>query len=295
MAGTRSPNMNKESANQGDRLKHALLLEVLDRTRSWPDVTYAETHAGAGVYLEEAQAAQKPDEQYVRLLREEVERSHLTEGDDGPGVAYLGWLKRWWALKRGDYPGSAVTALRWLQEHRPEEFEIRLTEGGEETCAKLKEVLGDAYRDQARYGSFADHLDWLTEPENLVLLVDPFGIVEGFDPERSGDGLRRGKIDHNVVRKILERCRAKERAIVLFWWSAGQKLAEHHAATSKLFEEWQTSHENISYRQFYDWPSPHKVGVMGMNGGAEIVSMLPGKDDWERSWLKGVIREKGRE
>jgi hypothetical protein len=49
MAGDRSPDMDLHSANPGDRLKHALLLEILEGTHDWPDVTYAETHAGSGI------------------------------------------------------------------------------------------------------------------------------------------------------------------------------------------------------------------------------------------------------
>jgi hypothetical protein len=287
--------MNEKSANQGDRLKHALLLEVLERAQTWPDVTYAETHAGAAIYRAEGQAAQKPDKQYIRLLREEVERSHLAEGDNEPGAAYLGWLKEWWLApsKDGTYPGSALTALHWLREHHAERFELRLTEGGEATCKQLKEELGEAYRDQAKHGSFHDHLDWLTERENLILLVDPFGIVKEFDPGRSSDGLRTGKIDHEVVRKILNRCLSKERAIVLFWWSSGQKLAEHHEATSRLLEQWGDEHSRVSYRQFHDGRYNHKLGLMGISGGAGIVSGIPGRDDWARAWLKNVIYEKG--
>src|SRR5690349_2843162 len=150
MAGGRSADMNKQSANPGDRLKHALLLEVLEGTRAWPAITYGETHAGAGAYREVGQANRAPREQHIRLLREEVERSDPAEGNDGPGTAYLRWLRDWWATpsNAGTYPGSALTALRWLQRHHPERFEIRLTEGCEATCGKLKEALGEAYRDK---------------------------------------------------------------------------------------------------------------------------------------------------
>ncbi len=51
---------DKNSANEGDQLKHSLLAEVLSRCVVWHSLTYAETHAGAGIYLEANQRAQKP-------------------------------------------------------------------------------------------------------------------------------------------------------------------------------------------------------------------------------------------
>ena len=49
--------IDERSANAGDILKHSLLLEVLGRC-SWCELTYAETHAGAGRYS----AARQPPE-----------------------------------------------------------------------------------------------------------------------------------------------------------------------------------------------------------------------------------------
>ena len=73
------------------------------------------------------------------------------------------------------YPGSALTASRWLMGHRPpEQFEIRLTEGDKETCDALRRALVIP-EDQIKQGSYELYLDWLTKEDNLVLLVDPFG------------------------------------------------------------------------------------------------------------------------
>src|SRR4051794_33862495 len=63
----KSVDMDEKSANPGDRMKHALSLEVLCRTVDWPIVTYSETHAGAGVYNE---SKQRPASAYIRTLRE---------------------------------------------------------------------------------------------------------------------------------------------------------------------------------------------------------------------------------
>src|SRR4051812_39581697 len=107
--------MGKKAANNGDRLKHALLLEVLERTGDWAGVVYAETHAGAGAY----HAGDQTKDKYILDLRQKVENAPTTA--TGPGFAYLTWLREWWGdpANRESYPGSAVTVLRWLQRHRP--------------------------------------------------------------------------------------------------------------------------------------------------------------------------------
>jgi hypothetical protein len=296
MAGDRSPDMNKQSANQGDRLKHALLLEVLEGTQAWPDVTYAETHAGSGIYRAKGQAAQKPVKQYIRLLREEVERTHLDEGDNGPGAAYLRWLKEWWGSPSNDdtyYPGSALTASHWLTGHRPpEQFEIRLTEGDKETCDDLRKALVIP-EDQVKQGPFDVYLHWLTETDNLVLLVDPFGIVTKFGESGACCGPERGQIDHDVVKKILDLCAHKERAIVHFWWSSAQGYKYYHAATTCLFEGWRGQQGAVTHREFHDKYN-HRSTIFGIGTGAEIVDGLPGRKSWVKSWLKSVIYEKPR-
>jgi hypothetical protein len=40
---------SSNAANPGDQLKHGLLAELLSRCVDWPSLTYAETHAGAGI------------------------------------------------------------------------------------------------------------------------------------------------------------------------------------------------------------------------------------------------------
>jgi hypothetical protein len=296
MAGDRSPDMDLHSANPGDRLKHALLLEALEGTHAWPDVTYAETHAGSGIYRARGQAAQEPDKQYIRLLREEVERTHLDEGDTGPGVTYLRWLKEWWGAPSDDdtyYPGSALTASRWLMGHRPpEQFEIRLTEGDKETCDALRRALVIP-EDQIKQGSYEIYLDWLTKEDNLVLLVDPFGIVTKFGESGACCGPDRGQIDHDVARRILDLCARKGRAIIHFWWSSAQAYKYYHAATTSFFESWSDQHAAVTHREFHDNHN-HRVTIFGTGAAAEIVEGLPRRRRWEKSWLKSVIYEKPR-
>ena len=90
-------NMDEKAANNGDRLKHALLLEILGRAApSWPTVVYAETHAGAGVYYQEEQS--KQGQQYISDLRALISET-ISSGSPAPesaGFNYFAALKRWW-------------------------------------------------------------------------------------------------------------------------------------------------------------------------------------------------------
>src|SRR5690606_8567720 len=115
--------------------------------------------------------------------------------------------------------------LHFLQRHRPNTPpNIRLTEKDEAACRRLKEASGLS-PEAAKNQSFHDELDWLTEEDNLVLLVDPFGCVSSYNTARGGDD---GLIDHRTIRDILNRCAGKERAIVSLWWGFGQALRGHH-------------------------------------------------------------------
>ncbi len=146
-------------------MKHALLLEVLERTIGWPDQVYAETHAGAGVYLAQNQ---KVGEKHIDELWEIVAKACDTS--DGPGFAYLSWLKHWWGdtANRGWYPGSAVTALQCLNRMRPSgEPIIRLTERNSVACDRLRRALGPRGAHAAKSASFLEELDWLMERDNL--------------------------------------------------------------------------------------------------------------------------------
>ncbi len=287
--------MDNKAANHGDRLKHALLLEVLERTVGWPSVVCAETHAGAGGYHANPQSKNG----HIVKLRQKVEK--LTANCEGPGRAYLTWLTQWWSntANQESYPGSAVTALGWLQEHRSDNsFVIRLTEKDGATCTRLKQALRDladpakqALRDladPAKQASFLGKLDWLTGEDNLVLLVDPFGCVKSF--EDSDRGIDNGWIDHNAVNAILKRCAGKQRAVVSFWWSYGHKLGDHHQPNCDLLTRWAQQHGSAACRVFHDGNN-HANALIGIGCGADVVRDLPGRAACENSWLKDTVYE----
>ena len=206
-------NMDKKSANPGDRMKHALS-EILARTAAWPNVTYSETHAGAGIYRE---ANQKPAKPYIRNLRERVlwllrptidlNRNASSARTQPVAGAYLELLGQWW-LKPEQfelYPGSATQAGEYLTTMN-REFSLRLTEADPLTCQRLQAAV-QGFPGEVRCCSFEDEIDWLTEPDRLCLVVDPFRCVDSFlGHGESLDGkfdVTKGDIDHDIVRDIL--------------------------------------------------------------------------------------------
>ncbi len=222
MAKKKPVNMDQKAGNAGDRMKHALSLEVLSRTSSWDQVTYAETHAGAGEYLQKKQTTPP----HIRDLRDIVlwqivhQSSKASRSQMLAGSTYLELLKNWWfdTGNHGKYPGSAKQAAIYLNassENRS--FELRLTEKAGDAFKRLKKAVAD-FPGEARKRSFYDERGWLTKPDNLVLVVDPFRCVESFEMHDATD-IENGDIDHGVIKELLDLCAKKQAAVLHFWWS----------------------------------------------------------------------------
>ncbi len=184
--------MDKNAANDGDRLKHPLCLEVIGRCSTWEDITYAETHGGAGRYLASDQSEGVP---HIRRTRDEIRYlgdrprlalNHLDEVK--PGGRYLSLLREWWNKpeNEGAYPGSVLQAATQLTNTRTAgSWNIRVTESDKPTFTRLSEALKDLGV-QPKYAGFQHEWKWLTEPDNLILLIDPFTMaaIEGQERER---------------------------------------------------------------------------------------------------------------
>src|ERR1035441_1765647 len=174
--------MRQKAANRGDRLKHALLLESLKaivESGTWRTLTYAETHAGAGKYLaadQEKPRQIEPLQRKVRRLERKAAQGIVTVGPEAAGATYLSLVKRWWQQEenwsggRPMHPGSVAIAKKFLEERwASDRFSWRLTEASESTWKALQRTIREALN-----ASFLDKLDWLTEQDHLLLLVDPF-------------------------------------------------------------------------------------------------------------------------
>jgi len=303
--------MDQKSANPGDRMKHALSLEVLSRTADWPIVTYSETHAGGGVYDE---SKQRPAKAYIRTLRELVfsipfgpasEAGAEERQNPAPGEAYLELLKRWWAEpeQSGKYPGSAKQAGEYLAWQR-RQFKLLVTEYDQTTFSKLKDAVS-GYPSEVKNESFEPNLKWMTAPEHLYLVVDPFKCLASFTghPNLSDDkfGVTKGDIDHRIVQKILRLCSKRTAAVMHFWWPtispAGKSgvaaiVADSNRQTRRLFRTWASKKKTgRCYCQFDDNHN-HASALLGVGKGADIVRQIGGLA-WEKSWLSPFLRLSG--
>lgn len=307
-AKTKKPvDMDEKSANPGDRMKHALSLEVLSRTADWPIVTYSETHAGAGIY---AESKQKPADSHIRALRERVMwelmraagTTAVQRPAPAPGAAYLDLLRRWWDCpdQFGSYPGSARQAGEYLASQQ-RQFQLLLTEYDLATCNRLK-VAVKGFPSKVEQDSFEPKLEWLTAPDYLYLVVDPFRCVESFTGHANLPdgkfGVAEGDIDHGIVHKVLRLCSDKSAAVMHFWWPTTSQegksgvsaiVAESNKATRGLFRDWESETPGRSYRQFGDGPHNHASALLGVGKGADIVRQI-GQLAWDKSWLSPFLR-----
>jgi hypothetical protein len=307
--------MDEKSANPGDRMKHALSLEVLSRIADWPTVTYSETHAGAGVYLE---SKQKPANAHIRSLRERVlwellrpnigitKAESSSAPNSAPGAAYLDLLKRWWLQPDlfGSYPGSAKQAGEYLTgQQRP--FRLLLTENHGGNCQRLRAAVKD-FPNEVKAESFeSPNLEWMTKNDDLYLVVDPFRCVESFTghPGLADDefGVTKGDIDHGIVRKILRLCSERTGVVIHFWWPTTSQdgisgvtaiVADSNKKTRSLLRTWESERQGRCYQQFEDNKHNHASALLGQGKGADVVRQI-GQLAWERSWLSPFLRHIG--
>ena len=158
---------SSNAANPGDQLKHGLLAELLSRCVDWPSLTYAETHAGAGIYSAAAQAS--PRDHIVRLQAKL--RSSDQTATVGAGAAYARLLGDWWNQPRPslDYPGSVVQAALLLRQGRTGRAtaDIRVTEA-DPVAHQLLRDAPEAIGVTSRCRGFQDEIGWLTENDSLA-------------------------------------------------------------------------------------------------------------------------------
>lgn len=277
--------MDTKAANFGDRMKHALLAELLLRTHGWPQIAYSETHAGAGTYLVHDQAKVH----HITELRERVKEAD--RADHLPGSPYLKFLRNWWESPShyDSYPGSALIATRWFERYRDTQWQVRLTEADVDNFKRLSDSLGP--RASLRANSFLPELDWLTELDSLIILVDPFGVVTNFDETQKCAGIDRGWIDHQVIRDLLNRLQSKNKAILSLWWGFGQALGVHHRCTCDLLLKYARTTKGVTCRIFHDNRN-HANAVVGFNAAADIISTLPTRRQWKVTWLRDVVHER---
>jgi hypothetical protein len=329
MAKNKKNKMDPQSANSGDRMKHALNLELLTRMRSWPSVSYSETHSGAGIYEAELQ---DPRKQHIRNLRDLVTWERLNRlGNNSSlqstaGEEFFKRLTEWWGNQENPfekYPGSARQALDFLLSIG-KKFKFRLTENDENAVRRLKSAMKPGKEHvEVKQASFRDEMVWLSEPDFLLLVVDPFKLFDSFDindkqpqsDKESADdlpqndiepsenlsrkeiGFAYGHIDLATVKKFTETIEQKGSAVIHFWWptsyqgldtalkdAVGRGIKQSH----EFFESWAGNDSNRQYHAFNDGHN-HRSSLIGIGGGALIVKEVS-ELDWKSSWLSRYVK-----
>jgi hypothetical protein len=262
--------MDVNSGNNGDRLKHFLIHEVLSRCSSWRSIGYSETHAGAGIYNSDAQTEIR---KYIGVLRRYV-RDADQEETQGPGQSYFQCLNAWWS--RGEnakqYPGSVLQACLRIGKDKLEPERFRVTEIDEDAHGRLAHALAP-YKVTPRLGGFQHSLDWLCKEDDLFLVVDPFAIVSNDQESKSEEVLNNGDLDIATLKKILSHFPGKSNAVILLWTSFGQANRVHRDVVEKMIGEWSSAHK-AEYSK-HDFTANYSTYLLGFGEGKKIVADLP--------------------
>ena len=271
---------DQNAANRGDILKHALLAELLAGCSRWQSLTYAETHAGAGTYKS---SGQEPDKQHIaQLQRKVLSEQGATRRDDGYRYEHL--LREWWNsdLNSGLYPGSVLQAAMTLEAGLASgQAMCRVTEACRDTCARLGDVLAK-YQIVPRCAGFQDEIEWLTEADPLLLLVDPFSYA------RNADGLSNGKMDLGTLKALLGHCWGKRACDVGFWCAGPHSEGHRHR---KVFDEALRNDalENRATLRSFRY-GMYSMAVIGIGDGRQVVDSLPSESRWA-VWLRSTVKE----
>jgi len=275
--------MAEKAANEGDKLKHSLLLEVLLRCKEWDSLTYAETHAGAGRYLA---ADQDKDNHYINNLSNLVAGLKHKPAEETAGSRYFYLLQDWWSDndRTGTYPGSLLQAARFLMANKIK-AEFRATEADKDTCDRLVKAVND-YGIQPEQEKFQNKIEWLTKNDKLVLLIDPLSFAEDFF-KASEKKVNKGGMDLPTLAKLLDPCWEKKSAVVLFWSGFGNKGGHVKKGIAYGWLKCICEQKKASMCCHHD-ARLHNIFVIGIGEGKKITDQLL-QLDWSGSWLSKTI------
>ena len=196
-------NQKSKSANIGDQLKHCPFPFIFDEIKDWGNLTYSETHAGQGVY--------KSSEQVEPHIKNHYLAFNQANGTNPYYLAQKSFFKKYPVINDEIlYCGSSLLAKLCNPS-----MEIRLCEWEETNCKHLLESLKNP--NFIRNASFHQNIDWLTENDNTVLLLDPFTVVE------EGNDTMDGRLPWYYYKLILEKLSSKNALVMLWFWSETPK------------------------------------------------------------------------
>ncbi|MBL8849404.1 MAG: hypothetical protein JNG89_06960 [Planctomycetaceae bacterium] len=269
---------DKNAANDGELLKHSLLAEVLSHCSEWHSLTYAETHAGAGIYEARKQAGGRPHIENLQVKIADIPESSERQG----GSRFTRFLKDWWSESHhnGLYPGSVLQAAMLLTKIGKCNVEFRVTEHNDETCADLESALAEFGVTPACSG-FQFKLDWITQNDSLVLVIDPFTYAD------DSSGLALGRIDLDTLLGILNSCWRKQACLIGFWCAAPH---QKKVLQSVFDESLKSAAANNSAAARSFWFGQCSMFWIGIGYGIPIVNALPETQGW-MEWLRRVMKE----
>jgi len=284
----------KNAANAGDILKHPLICDVLQKciNAGWENITYSETHAGAGIYSSIDQSDFPNPEAYIKKLYNNY--CGLIGSEILPNDPYFNTLKLFWGTPPNPIPetvryaGSAYLAASILKEKYGENFDIRLTECEHDICEALKSSLCDLLPTETvdnhiKQVGFQNKITWLTEKDHLVLIIDPFKL------SKNSSKLDEGGIDQDTLLNVIEKVGNKVNAVVGFWYPTNRysNTLKLHSSFDKTIID---KYSELNCRK-YSFDKYHFI-LIGFGGGIEIVNDLPSQSDLQNRWFDLDIKEK---
>lgn len=274
---------DKNSANDGDLLKHCLLADVLDAcSQEWEHVNFSETHAGAGTYKGDSQS---PPRDYISRLRTLVKSKSVDKND----LAFRYWklLHDWWSKdeNKTTYPGSSLQAALLLHQRLESgRSNLCVTECDAEIHNRLSAALSPFQNGvETIQDGFQNQIDRLLQRDNLVVLIDPFGYA--FDDS----GVSEGGLNLQRLLQLLEPCFRKKACVIGFWCATTQDgstqlLRRLFSLTLLLY----IAKYGAAYRRFAF--KAYTIEWLGIGEGKSIVNGLP-SGDWKKSWLEIGLRD----
>ena len=200
------------------------------------------------------------------------------------GGRYHDLLTDWWAKLQSPitYPGSVLQSAIILsgRDTGLEPANFRVTEKCKENCQRLKHAtrgLGVSPSPHA----FQEKINWLTEKENLVLLVDPYSMTQSAD-------LDEGQMDMEQLSVLLERCWGKRRCVIGVWYSTIRTMGEIQDA--RLTQMKDCAEANASIARSFAYGIYDMVWI-GIRDGRDVVDAIPKPTLWKQSWLANIVKE----
>jgi hypothetical protein len=212
--------------------------------------------------------------------------------EEAAGARYYHLLQDWWAEKdKGTYPGSVLQAFRFLRSQQVK-AKYRVTEADKDTYDRLvKEVSEDEV--QPEHEKFQKKIDWLTEKDSLVLLIDPLSFGEDFGVA-TDEKLNNGGMDLPTLTKVLDPCWEKKVAVVLLWAGFAHNPPGQMPGSVKkgMVYGWLKclcEQKGASFSCYH--AKTYCTFIIGIGGGAAVVQELPKEKEWGQSWLSATVHE----